>query len=149
MKFPSAEITITVDIRVTFSITIINNAAGTTTWPKHIVCNFSGQAVVPQTTGNMSKATSAQIPDVGSDDELTISDQHRLLTSKHRRRVLDLLADTNTPIELENLASKVSMRGNDAVEDTLIRLHHVHLPMMSEMNVINYDPDTRIIHQPT
>ena len=93
----------------------------------------------------MSKATNAQIRDVVADEGLSISEQHRLLASETRRQVLNLLTETGTPIELENLAAKDSIRGQDAVEDTLIRLHHVHLPMMSEMDVINYDPDRRLV----
>ena len=89
--------------------------------------------------------TNSATPSVVAKKELAIADQHRLLASEQRRRILDLLEENITPIELETLASKVAIGGNDSVKVTTISLHHLHLPMMDEMDVIDYDPDDQIV----
>ncbi|WP_312909471.1 DUF7344 domain-containing protein [Natronosalvus caseinilyticus] len=84
--------------------------------------------------------------------DLTTSDRHRLLADDRRRLVLDILAGTTTPVDLEELAAGVAAReegvdtpdeeGADRVATTL---HHHHLPKMADMHVLEYDSETNVI----
>lgn len=83
-------------------------------------------------------------------DMLTESDRYRLLSAKRRRLVLELLSGATAPVELEELATAVGTREAEAESterdgDIAVALHHVHLPMMADLGVIDYDPSsTRI-----
>ena len=80
--------------------------------------------------------------------ELTESERHRLLSVERRRLVLDVLTGKSAPIDIESLAGGVAAReeGLDASEEETIQrvsveLHHIHLPLMTAMGVLEYDPD--------
>lgn len=87
----------------------------------------------------------------GSGSKLSESDRHRLLASARRRLTLDVLAGTATAVDLEAVAAAVATRdGIDPSEETeiervAIELHHVHLPKMADLGVIDYDPEFRIV----
>jgi hypothetical protein len=55
-------------------------------------------------------------------------------------------------VDLENLAAAIARHETDgdvidekAIEQVAITLHHTHLPMMGELGVIDYDPDSTIV----
>lgn len=80
--------------------------------------------------------------------DLSESEWHRLLASKRRRLVLDVLADRTAPVDLEEVATEIAAREDDvdaadekAIERVGFSLHHVHLPMAAEVGVIDYDRD--------
>lgn len=80
-------------------------------------------------------------------DDLPESEYYRVLAAQRRRVALDVLAGRTAPVDLEELAAAIAAReldGGDAgegpVRRTAISLHHVHLPMLSETGVIDYDP---------
>lgn len=82
--------------------------------------------------------------------ELTHAERHRLLASDRRRSVLDALEGRAAPVELTTLAETVVSRetgGSDVdderVERVAVSLHHVHLPKLDDVGVVQYDPDTR------
>ena len=84
--------------------------------------------------------------------ELCVGERHRLLMDPRRRLTIDLLAGTTDRIDLEQLAAGIAAResgtdGGDesAVEHVATELHHVHLPMMAEMDVLEYDPQSRVV----
>ncbi|MFC7215463.1 hypothetical protein ACFQO4_15405 [Saliphagus sp. GCM10025334] len=84
--------------------------------------------------------------------DLTTSDRHRLLADDRRRLVLDILAGTTTPVDLEELAAGIATRedGVDAPDEggadrVATTLHHHHLPKMADMHVLEYDPETNVI----
>ncbi|WP_207592977.1 DUF7344 domain-containing protein [Halomontanus rarus] len=92
------------------------------------------------------------IHDIPGADELTTSDRYRLLAEKRRRMTLDVLTGQNVPVDLTELATGIAARedGTGAVdEETVTRvaltLHHVHLPMLAEYGVIDYNPDTNCV----
>lgn len=80
---------------------------------------------------------------------LTTSEYHRLLASKRRRVALDVLANRTAPVDLEDLAATIALRELEvdiADEKTIKRvaltLHHNHLPKMTDLGVVDYDPET-------
>ena len=80
--------------------------------------------------------------------ELSEEERYRLLADEQRRTVLDCLGD-GPAIELERLARDVTARelGTDtpnesAVARTRVQLHHVHLPLLADLDVVEYDPGT-------
>jgi hypothetical protein len=81
--------------------------------------------------------------------ELTTDERHRLLSNGRRRAVLAVLSDRSTPVELADLAAAVADRETDAeaadealVDRVKVSLHHVHLPRMDSLGVVEYEPRT-------
>lgn len=82
--------------------------------------------------------------------ELTESEQHRLLSSERRRRILAVLLNRSGPMTCEELATSLARsaaRGADPadVRDLRISLHHTHLAAMDEFGVVDYDPATNTV----
>jgi hypothetical protein len=78
--------------------------------------------------------------------------RNRLLADECRRTVLETVARlhrTTHETTLGELASDIGrLEGHDDTdrkEALVIDLHHVHLPMMDEAGVIEYDPETNRI----
>ena len=87
-------------------------------------------------------------------DGLTESDRHRLLATERRRAALDTLEGRTAPVDLADLAAGLvgRERGADGFdEETLrrvaVRLHHVDLPMMADLGVVDYDPDANRVER--
>ena len=74
-----------------------------------------------------------------------MDERYRLLASQRRRLVLEHLAGRADPIDLTALASAIATReqnhdtGHECVEHVAITLHHVHLPMLSQFGLLEYD----------
>lgn len=84
--------------------------------------------------------------------DLTTSDRHRVLAAEHRRVALDILSERDAPVELEDLAGATAAREADGdiadketVEKVALRLHHVHLPLLAQLGVIDYDPEATLV----
>ena len=83
--------------------------------------------------------------------ELTVQEHHRLLAAERRRLALDILADETAIVDLEDLAAEIAARevgpdaDGEAVERVALSLHHVHLPHMADVGVLDYDPRTKIV----
>lgn len=99
----------------------------------------------------MSGTTSLHKPEAIPGD-LTESERHRLLEHGRRRRALDALGGTTTPVHLHDLARSVAAceESGDAaaggsVERVATALHHVHLPKMDDLGVVDYDPATHLV----
>lgn len=82
-------------------------------------------------------------PEAGS---ITESEYHRLLSSARRRALLDVLRDGSTPMDVETLAMEVreeeqrtGSADQDAMDRIAITLHHVHLPKLDEVGIVDYD----------
>ncbi|SIR76251.1 hypothetical protein SAMN05421858_3692 [Haladaptatus litoreus] len=77
-------------------------------------------------------------------EHLTESEYHGVLAAERRRITLRILAELTETVELNDLATIVSKREDKGVdpEHIALTLHHTHLPKMSDIGVINYDPDT-------
>lgn len=82
---------------------------------------------------------------------LTDSDRHRLFAAERRRIALELLEEADLPFALEELATAITDRETELgtreadapdagdVERVAISLHHVHLPLMADLGVVDYD----------
>lgn len=69
------------------------------------------------------------------------SELHRLLWDDQRRTVIDVLTDGDGPCDVSAVAAAVARREDETtVADVTVQLHHVHLPMLAEMGVVDYDP---------
>ena len=80
-------------------------------------------------------------------ESLTDAEYNRLLASERRRTLLDVLDDQPTTVDLETLATAIARRecAGDALDSIKIDLHHTHLPMMAEMEVVEYDPTSCLV----
>ena len=78
--------------------------------------------------------------------EISERDQCRLLADERRRTIVTVLAEQSSPVSLTELATTLGARetsrgGQDSHRTLEIRLHHVHLPLMADAGVIDYDPE--------
>lgn len=85
----------------------------------------------------------------GTLDEAT---RHRLLACERRRIALELIADRQNPLALDELAAAVAAAQADAeTKDrsdrrrTRIALHHVDLPLLAAAGVCEYDRDAHSV----
>ncbi|WP_232342811.1 DUF7344 domain-containing protein [Halosimplex litoreum] len=81
--------------------------------------------------------------------DLCADERHDLLAVERRRVVLEALVDREEPVALADLAEWVAARetdaatpGEDATERVAVSLHHVHLPRMDDLGVLDYDVAT-------
>lgn len=82
-------------------------------------------------------------------DGISESERHRLLKSERRRVVLAVLDEQAAVIERQCLAAKVAAHetgadspSEEAVDRVEVSLHHAHLPLMDDLGVLNYHPDS-------
>lgn len=98
----------------------------------------------------MSRSLTGGLAAELSTERLTESERHRLLAAEERRLALDALAARTDATDLSELAADVATRkeggavGSETVEQLEISLHHAHLPIMDELGVVDYDPESRI-----
>lgn len=99
-----------------------------------------------QTTNDVSSEESAGMAGISE------TDRHRLLASERRRVALEILTGRTDPVDLDDLAAGIVGREDDvdaadeaAVERVAVQLHHMHLPKMAELGIIDYDPATNRI----
>lgn len=92
--------------------------------------------------------TTLQIEAPGLDE----SDRHRLLADERRRIILELLEERETSLSLAELVADIDARESDEIgandssaDEIQIMLHHVHLPMMADLGVVDYDAETNYI----
>lgn len=79
---------------------------------------------------------SAVEPDAGVDAMLDV------LGNRHRRRVLSALVGCNGPVALTDLAAEAG-DGAAAPQHVRTTLHHVHLPKLDDIGLVEYDAVTR------
>ena len=84
--------------------------------------------------------------------DLTESERHELLEVDRRRHALAVIADETGPLALDELATAVAEResGVDPAEpgtvsNVAVTLHHIHLPKMDDLGVVDYDSPTKRI----
>lgn len=78
-------------------------------------------------------------------DQLT-REEHMILASERRYLLIDIMRTASGPFDLEELANALASREdgvdpNDrrTLEIICADLHHVHLPKMDDVGVIEYD----------
>ncbi|NHN59241.1 MULTISPECIES: hypothetical protein [Halorussus] len=76
---------------------------------------------------------------------------------KHRRIVLAALADQHQSFSIDDLTNAIVKHDHhtppsEAADETITKirtgLHHVHLPMLAEAGLIQYDPERQLV-EPT
>lgn len=79
--------------------------------------------------------------------------RHQLLANHRRELAVTLLADRTRLMSLAELAAAVGHHdpcvdgSNQAALDRVaLDLHHVHLPLMDDLGVLDYDADARTIY---
>lgn len=74
-----------------------------------------------------------------------------VLSDERRRRVVSYLRGADDPVELAELSEGVATREPDREadhgDDVRISLHHVHLPKLAAIGVLDYDGRTRTIRR--
>ena len=77
-------------------------------------------------------------------DELDDDDLYRLLADEHRRAAVTVRHAYDDSVSLDELATVVASE-TDATETASVKveLHHVHLPLMRDLGVLEYDAETR------
>ncbi|WP_254839097.1 DUF7344 domain-containing protein [Natronomonas marina] len=77
----------------------------------------------------------------------------RLLAEQQRRSILRRVTDTPDGTTVDQLRSHLGGKdagdpaGNGSAGGDGIRLHHVHLPMLREANVIDYDAERGVVRR--
>lgn len=84
--------------------------------------------------------------------DLSTSERHRLLANDRRWLALEILTGASPPVDLETLAAEVAAQetGDSTVDKqtinkVVISLHHVHLSVMDETGVLDYERETHQI----
>jgi len=70
---------------------------------------------------------------------------HRLLSNKTRRVILNSIADQSS-VEFDELVRCVSKVLDEDEHTISVSLVHVHLPVMQESGVLDYNPQKQVIH---
>ncbi|QLH79704.1 hypothetical protein HZS55_21465 [Halosimplex rubrum] len=95
----------------------------------------------------MSQTTTHTTDDGRTVIDLDADKRYDLLAAERRRTVLAVLTERGgaTPTGLDELVTAVAAREGDeasaeAAERLAVSLHHVHLPRMDDLGVLDYDP---------
>ena len=88
-------------------------------------------------------------PDALNLDKLSEDEYYRLLASERRRHAIVTLQGRSMTIGLEEVASDVASRAIESgdpsqgtIQNVAVSLHHVHFPLMEEMDILEYDHQT-------
>lgn len=94
---------------------------------------------------------SSSPPNSGDDHS---ADIHRLLAHPMRRSLLSVLSNAQS-VALDTLTEELvkadQVPSNETAldggrDDIQIMLHHAHLPLMDDVGVLEYDPETNVVH---
>ena len=89
-----------------------------------------------------------------ADERITTDTVFRLLSHAYRRALLDCLDDHGVPIAVADAAEAVAASNSTQsldeiaaadVERVYVALHHVHVPMLAEAGVLEYDQDRNVV----
>ncbi|WP_323674939.1 hypothetical protein [Halorubellus sp. PRR65] len=98
--------------------------------------------MIPMTSDHTTKQSSRV-----SFDENT---RHQLLADERRRTACDVLVGREPDVHLSELADAVSRReasdtGTASAEEVGLTLHHVHLPLLDDADVVDYEASTNCV----
>lgn len=76
-----------------------------------------------------------------------------LLGEDRRRHVVTLLLSADGPLALDEIAKRIAERecsevdatDGEHLESIRVSLHHLHLPTLTEVGILDYDPETRFV----
>ena len=84
--------------------------------------------------------------------ELDETTRHRLLADEQRRFVIETLQTAHSDVEttlyelakhIERAAQRIDGSEDADCRSLRCRLHHVHLPMLADAGLLEYDPTTK------
>jgi len=92
----------------------------------------------------MSHTTPQMTDDGRTIIDLDADERYDLLAAERRRAVLAVLDERGAPVALDDLTEAVAARESDETRGEArgrlaISLHHVHLPRMADLGVLDYD----------
>ena len=94
----------------------------------------------------MSRTSSRTTGDGRTVIDLSADERYDLLAVERRRVVIHALSEYEGAVGLGDLARQVAAHetsaptpGDDATEQVAVSLHHVHLPRMADLGVLDYD----------
>jgi hypothetical protein len=98
----------------------------------------------------MSQTSRGTLAESLNANELAEDEYYEVLAAEERRIALDVLSHDASAVELDELAALVTAESSDDVALDRMRatLHHTHLPKMAAHGVIEYDPETCLVHSP-
>lgn len=125
-------------------------------WLPPVLIEEQGYVTITRRLGGrystMSESTNESPHEQSGVAELTESDWHRLQSNDRRRVLLDVLEGRATPVKLYDVAAEIvedeannGGSASDQRDQVAIALHHKHLPQMTEMGLIDYDPESHSI----
>lgn len=84
------------------------------------------------------------VPDGGTSDggPDAPTDVVAALRNEQRRALVDALLEEGGDLTLVTLASKLTTGDDASLPETVIELHDVHLPELTECGVVEFDEDT-------
>lgn len=101
-----------------------------------------------------NSANSSPEPHASTDDEPSVDELFDVLSETRRRRVLAILTERQSSMDVSELAHAVAAQENDVAPVTLsqstvhevqVMLHHVHLPKLDEATLVDYDRNDRTV----
>lgn len=91
--------------------------------------------------------------DPGGTARIAEAERHRILADDRRRTVIEILRTSSGPVKLDVLATQLFDRkgespstDEESLEHVAIGLHHNHLPMMADLGIVAYDPETKYVN---
>lgn len=85
-----------------------------------------------------------------------VNQRLRILSHSYRRHVLAILSDASTPRTVRDLTNNIVGQENtvhlhnvssDDIKEVYLSLIHVHLPMLEDAHLIEYDPTRELIEE--
>lgn len=96
----------------------------------------------------MIQPTNGRPDEQTSTNDVAASEWHALLSHELRCAVIDVLADRTESVSLSELAATVAERADRDERETLVSLHHCHLPKAADAGLLDYQPESRRVEQP-
>lgn len=100
----------------------------------------------------MSRSPQNPLAAVSNANNLAADEYHDLLAVDRRRLAIEALSERAGPIDVDELAVEVATRTAEFdaddrtdVEHIAITLHHVHLPKMAELDVVEYEAENGVV----
>ena len=95
----------------------------------------------------MTQSPTETMNEIARTVPLTENEYHRLFWAERRRLTIDILEGVTGSMGLDELAAMVAEREDgidtadeNAIGHVAIDLHHVHLPLLADLGVLDYDP---------
>lgn len=118
-----------------------------------VVCERDGAEPVVRPTMLVREGTAVDVFETAFSDGLSGEAITTLLEDPIREYVVLLLRESDSPFALADLAREVAAMGSaddqvaseEAVSSTTVSLHHIHLPKLADVGLVEYDAADRLV----